>query len=639
MSVDFFIRPVKVAGRAKEIQMDMHLQKNKQKHQILTENLVINLVIAKGTFRKSVGLLNHMSLNPEEGLLFQNSWFFHTQGMNFSILVACFDSRGRPVGKTRVVDPGQVFLVPWRARYVAEVHSSLRAIKYDVFENYNFHKIRVFPYRVFRFFRSCALLLMMFMVLGFAGLALAAEKITLKPGSSEVIDLKEAPVAVQVSNPDIIEVRRVGDTNAIKVTAEDVGYSDIQVIYPGGKESVWSIVVGHGKTVAARTSGSDPFTAGGFPHLDVLIESLKGIPGLRLLSRENRIFIMGELHSFEDFRRLSSIVGGAPELFSAHYHIPKNLESPVLHSMNEDLKVFGERRLSVSVKNGLFVLTGVPLTPTSRQRTTTYLSALIPNVVVALSDTVGDGTTIQVNLDFFEVGKGTLTDLGVQTPGSASATLSFGAQSISRGVADPVLQISDLTTVINAMKSKSFARELARPVILTRSGENASFLAGGEVPIITSFSNSYGSGSSVEYKPFGIMFKVIPTLQMDGSIWIKLDMEVSNVSEELGTKDAPGFTTRKVNTSISLPEGTTALLSGLVQSQDSKYVDKLPILGDIPLIGELFKSRRFQDSESELLVALTAVKARDSFEKAEYQSYLDKKLEDTKNQSKPGLLD
>ena len=177
------------------------------------------------------------------------------------------------------------------------------------------------------------------------------------------------------------------------------------------------------------------------------------------------------------------------------------------------------------------------------------------------------------------------------------------------------------------MENKNAGRLLASPVLLTRTGEKASFLAGGEVPVVSSVVMSGSVHSKVEYKPYGIQLSVTPRIQGAGNVWIELELEMSEVDTASSAQGIPAFTTRRMKTNIVLPEGNAAMLSGLIQNSDKKSLDKVPLLGSIPIIGELFKSRRFKEAKTDLWIALTANKGPQQPE--------DPKLGDKYEQAKP----
>ena len=171
----------------------------------------------------------------------------------------------------------------------------------------------------------------------------------------------------------------------------------------------------------------------------------------------------------------------------------------------------------------------------------------------------------------------------------------------------PSLQIGPIQSILSAFKQKTLTKELANPVIMSRSGEQANFLSGGEVPIVSSMVVAGTTTSSVEYKPYGVIVHATPYVQTDGNIWLKLSLEVSDLDASNDYGGMPSFKSRKTETSILLKDGNSALLSGLVQSKKEKDVTKIPFLGDIPILGELFKSRSFQDGKTELCIVVSAL--------------------------------
>lgn len=148
--------------------------------------------------------------------------------------------------------------------------------------------------------------------------------------------------------------------------------------------------------------------------------------------------------------------------------------------------------------------------------------------------------------------------------------------------------------IINAMEGSGFAYTLARPSLVAISGQSASFLAGGEIPIPipSASSNSY----SIEYKEFGIRLTLTPTVVSHDRIALKVAPEVSeldyNNAVTIGGTTVPAFTIRRTDTSISLADGESFVISGLISTQNSSQVSKFPGLGDIPILGAFFATHR-----------------------------------------------
>ena len=161
---------------------------------------------------------------------------------------------------------------------------------------------------------------------------------------------------------------------------------------------------------------------------------------------------------------------------------------------------------------------------------------------------------------------------------------------------------TSLLSIINLMEQSGQALVLAEPTLTCRSGGQARFLAGGEIPLPTS---SALGGSSVQFKPYGIRFEVAPVSRPGGLIEAKITTELSTVDPAIKVGELPGFLSRMTQSEVTMREGQTLVLSGLISEEGSFSRDKLAGLADLPAIGALFRSRDFLERRSELVVLLT----------------------------------
>jgi Flp pilus assembly secretin CpaC len=158
--------------------------------------------------------------------------------------------------------------------------------------------------------------------------------------------------------------------------------------------------------------------------------------------------------------------------------------------------------------------------------------------------------------------------------------------------------------------SHSRARVLAEPTLVTISGERAAFLAGGEIPIIQSIATAGASQQSVTFEPFGLRINMIPILMENGSLNLEVSPEERIPSFQFGlnvpgsTTVIPGFTTRKAQTIVEMKPGQELFIAGLITANSGRELDKIPILGEIPVLGALYRSKAFSKNESELVVAI-----------------------------------
>jgi pilus assembly protein CpaC len=162
--------------------------------------------------------------------------------------------------------------------------------------------------------------------------------------------------------------------------------------------------------------------------------------------------------------------------------------------------------------------------------------------------------------------------------------------------------VTEIVSRINLLVQTGDAIILAEPRLSARSGGKAEFLAGGEIPVVT----QGGLGSTnVEFKEFGIILKINPIVDDENNIMATVNTEVSAVDNSLAVGGVPAFLTRKTTTDVSMKDGETLVLSGLVDRTVGESIDKFPILGDLPVLGALFRSTKWQNDLSELVIFVT----------------------------------
>ena len=158
-----------------------------------------------------------------------------------------------------------------------------------------------------------------------------------------------------------------------------------------------------------------------------------------------------------------------------------------------------------------------------------------------------------------------------------------------------------LNAQLDMLEQNGKATILAEPQLSARNGAEASFLAGGEYPYTVSTIN----GPTILFKPYGIKLDIVPRVDRHGVIRATIKSEVSAIDTSLSTLAGPALSTRKTNTEFNVRNGETLVLSGLLQRNNSTDIDKVPFLGDIPILGAIFRSKRFQNNETELVVFVT----------------------------------
>ena len=167
-------------------------------------------------------------------------------------------------------------------------------------------------------------------------------------------------------------------------------------------------------------------------------------------------------------------------------------------------------------------------------------------------------------------------------------------------------RLSPIRAVLDALVSQDLAKILAAPSLLTLSGEHADFLVGGEIPV---FLGQVDGKIVFEWRPYGIKLDMLPRVDTIGRVVLDIKPEVSsldwNNALDVGLATVPALKTRRASTHLIVEDGVTIAIGGLIHTTEAKIVKKLPILGDIPIIGGLFRSERFERGESELIILIT----------------------------------
>jgi Flp pilus assembly secretin CpaC len=165
--------------------------------------------------------------------------------------------------------------------------------------------------------------------------------------------------------------------------------------------------------------------------------------------------------------------------------------------------------------------------------------------------------------------------------------------------------------MIRALQQQGALRALAEPNLIAMDGEQASFLAGGEYPVpIVQGSGSGNNTVTIVFKEYGVRLNFKPTIIDEDHIRLELEPEVSTLDFANGVKFAgfliPGVRTRRAKTGVELRDGQSFALAGLLDNSETQTLSKVPGLGDIPILGSLFRSKQFQKNESELMFIVTA---------------------------------
>lgn len=192
-----------------------------------------------------------------------------------------------------------------------------------------------------------------------------------------------------------------------------------------------------------------------------------------------------------------------------------------------------------------------------------------------------------------------------QRPGTADGTLSAMPMAQVVSTAAGYLGVNALLSAqIQAMAQSGEAVVLAQPQLVARSGATAEFLAGGEVPYATT--DAQGN-TQTAFKPYGVSLRITPQVESNDAVRSRIEVEVSSIDPAVSVPTGPALKTRRASTEFNAHSGQTLVLAGFVSREQSRNVDQVPGLGDIPLLGRLFRSEREQRGDTELAIFVTPV--------------------------------
>ncbi len=197
---------------------------------------------------------------------------------------------------------------------------------------------------------------------------------------------------------------------------------------------------------------------------------------------------------------------------------------------------------------------------------------------------------------------GTLDDVSISGMANAPRSLFLN---LTGGGANVFVNIDNFTAMLRFLEEERLGRILAEPKLVTMNGQEASFLAGGEYP----FQEVDDDGNvGIDFKDYGVGLRFTPIVNSDGLITLRVSPSVTDISElvdaGLGGQQAV-FSSRKLDTTVQLHDGQTLALAGLLQNNLSEVVSKIPLLGDIPILGTLFRSTNYLEQKTDLLIAVT----------------------------------
>jgi len=312
----------------------------------------------------------------------------------------------------------------------------------------------------------------------------------------------------------------------------------------------------------------------------------------------------------------------------------------VTAAAEEEKRVFPEEQITVTPSRSAIVLSGHVSTEDVQKRAGMIAEAYTKNVVNVLTFGPVGSQEVLLEVKFAEVDRTALAQYGVNffstgltnTIGTTT-TGQFGnlsTGSITDTFPSPPVTppfTSNITpgnllniflfrpdihlgAVIEALQQKNILQILAEPNLIAVNGKEASFLAGGEFPFPVVQPGSGVNSVTIQFKEFGVRLKFVPVIMPNGNIHLKVQPEVSTLdftnALTISGFTVPALSTRRADTEFELQDGQSFVIAGLMDNRVTSIMNKVPGLGDVPVLGALFRSKSLQKSNSELMVLCTA---------------------------------
>lgn len=300
---------------------------------------------------------------------------------------------------------------------------------------------------------------------------------------------------------------------------------------------------------------------------------------------------------------------------------------------DEERRVFPDEQISVTPSRAAIVLSGHVSTEDVAKRAGELASAYSPKIINVLTFGPVGAQEVLLQVKFAEVDRSALTQLGVNFISNGAANTigtvttgqfgGFGPQTLNQSgggtstnqSVNNVLNLFvfrpdiNFGAVIEALQTKNLLQILAEPNLIAVNGKEASFLAGGQFPFPIVQPGAGFTAVTISFKEFGVRLQFTPVITPNGNIHLKVAPEVSTLdfanALTLSGFTVPALSTRKAETEFELQDGQSFVIAGLMDNRVTDVYNKIPGLGDIPILGNFFRSKSLQKSNSELMVLCT----------------------------------
>jgi len=440
-----------------------------------------------------------------------------------------------------------------------------------------------------------------------------SQTVYLLVGSKETVNLEEFADKVVVPDKGIVDVGRGDSKKRIILTGKGRGTTNIKIFFRNGKTSSLDVVV------------SDPSV------LKAALGLVSSIPGVRAEIKGGKVIVGGEIRSPSASDRLQGAIRSYTGVIvdATVSNMPDR--NSIVTTINKVLVENDISNLQAESYGRLIVLQGSPRDAMQLELALRIAKMIYPDIEDRVNKDSNGAPPLSIEVVFIEVQKkndktiGFNGGLGTDVRNGSAPNMD-GKNAVSPGLRGDVAgasgsygrmnwAVGPLSTFLKLIESKSVSRVLSNPKIVSRSGQQANFHSGGTFWLNPGTKGGEGGAvvSETIQVDYGIKLSVLPKIDPLGQI----DTTITTSIVDIGAKiaDNESITKSEVTTSVTIKDGQSILLSGLVRKTNKKRVDRVPLLADIPLVGEIFKSRQATEEDTELLVLVTMSRVQASNER------------------------
>lgn len=568
---------------------------------------VFHLQFPKTVADKSVGMNAYSYIPKSFGLVFRCPTLLHTFGSKHRLKLMPLNSGLRQMGDCLEFPVNSIAVcrkfIPWVAELTCEPTEPMSLFRPSSFAHFHQTQKNIYVFRLGFNALIIFRLLMFFIALLSASFLCAASEpregaIKLQVGESKEVALPEAPRSLDISQPDVIDVQRIGASERILVTALKSGLSRLVARFPSGQLKHWQFQIGNTNKL--------PFETATLSSASLLrsARELQRRTGLDVVVDNGRIGIFGLIHTEAQLKALFEICLGQDECLP-RFSVSDAMAQELVRKINAHLSALGFSQVKVKYSLGGFIADGYLADDSQLQGVLQAIKSVAPRTASQIQVDRSSQPLIESTLSFFRVSQSGLTALGLsaQSPDSPMSSAEAAHVSLSKQTAKlhggPLLTLALPDLVLKALSQKGVVQHIAQPSVVIASGGRGEILSGGEL--------LFQSGGQVQKfytQNYGLSVVLQPRLLTDSHISLRVELRITHPQADPTQKATSSHTASVLNTEVNLRADEPLLLTRISQKADGKSVSKIPILGHLPLVGELFKSRELTTEDAELWITI-----------------------------------